>query len=215
MFASIPSLRVCLVALSLFFIWSPLAAAVPHGPAPNKEDAAHLDKRYTSPTVIWPANLTRTPMNVFLQILNTQPNPDPDLIKECVTLDATYVSLTMDNPDLHKIMPWAGTRYRVGYQAFLDTFTRVGLWWTRGPFSIDAIFSDGGGNVTAWGQFEITSNIMQKTITAPWSARAEINEDMKITYFQYMEDTFGTASTFWADGQKEYRADPYGGSVWL
>lgn len=212
MFASMGPLRLYLLALSFILIWSPLATAAPY---PSSEAAtADLEKRYTSPTVIWPANLTRTPLNVFRQILETQPNPDPDLIKDCVALDATYVSLTIDNPNLHQIMPWAGTRYRVGPQAFLDTFTRVGLWWTRGPFSVDVIFAD-GGNVTAWGQFEITSNTMQKTITAPWSARAEVNDAGKITYFQYMEDTFGTASTFWDGGKKEYTADPYGGSVWL
>ncbi|KAJ5950525.1 uncharacterized protein N7479_008938 [Penicillium vulpinum] len=200
-------LRICLVVLSFFFICSPLAAA-----APNPKGG--LEKRYTSPTVIAPSNITRTPLNVFLQILETQANPDPNLIKEYVALDATYVSLTIDNPNLHKIMPWAGTRYQVGPQAFLDTFTRVGLWWTRGPFSIDAIFAD-GGNCTAWGQFEITSNTMQKTITSPWSARAVVNDQGMITYFQYMEDTFGTASTFWADGSKQYRAHPDGGSVWF
>lgn len=208
-------LRLCLLALTFFFICFRMATAAPYqSPSTIDTDKGQLEKRYTSPTVIWPANLTRTPLNVFRQILETQPNPDPDLIKDCVALDATYVSLTVDNPDLHQIMPWAGTRYKVGYQAFLDTFARVGLWWTRGPFSIDVIFAD-GGNCTAWGQFEVTSNTMQKTITAPWSARAEVNDEGKITYFQYMEDTFGTASTFWADGKKEYRADPYGGSVWF
>lgn len=136
---------------NLFFICFPMAAAAPyHSPSKIDTDKGQLEKRYTSPTVIWPANLTRTPLNVFCQILETQPNPDPDLIKDCVALDATYVSLTVDNPDLHQIMPWAGTRYKVGSQAFLDTFTRVGLWWTRGPFSIDVIFAD-GGNCTAWG----------------------------------------------------------------
>ncbi|KAJ5661158.1 uncharacterized protein N7484_000530 [Penicillium longicatenatum] len=214
MFASMGPLRLYLLMSSFILAWSPLATAAPYPSSETTTANDDLDKRYTSPTVIWPANLTRTPLNVFRQILETQPDPDPDLIKDCVALDATYVSLTIDNPNLHQIMPWARTRYRVGPQAFLDTFTRVGLWWTRGPFSIDVIFAD-GGNVTAWGQFEITSNTMQKTITAPWSARAEVNDAGKITYFQYMEDTFGTASTFWDGGEKEYTADPYGGSVWL
>ncbi|KAH7054325.1 hypothetical protein B0J12DRAFT_738865 [Macrophomina phaseolina] len=182
------------------------------------EDSAKLNqfvRRYTSPTPLDPANLTMTHMNTFLQILNIQPNPDPDVIKELVAFDATYVSLTEDNPDLHKILPWAGTRYRVGPQAFLDTFTRVGLWWTRGPFNVESIFTDGQGNLTAWGNFVITSNTMGKTLTAPWSCRAEINGDGLISYFQYMEDTFATTSTFWAEGSKQFCANPFGGCVWF
>lgn len=175
-----------------------------------------LSRRYTSPTALYPQqNATdKSPIEVFTQILNVQPNPDPDLIKSLVAFDATYVSLTFDNPVLHQVMPWAGTRYRVGPQAFIDTFTRVGLWWNRGPFTIQTLFAD-GGNVTAWGEFTVTSNVMQKTISAPWSSRAEVNSEGKITYFQYMEDTFTTSSSFWNQGSKEYSADPFGGSVWI
>lgn len=126
----------------------------------------------TSPTVLYPQNVSNTPLDVFTRILNVQPNPDPDVIRNLVSFDATYVSLTFDNPVLYQIMPWAGTRYRVGPQAFLDTFTRVGLWWQRGPFQIQAIFGD-GGNLTAWGSFTVTSTVMNKTITSPWSAQAE------------------------------------------
>jgi len=181
----------------------------------NPEKLNQFARRYTSPTPLGPANISMTPMNTFLQILNVQANPDPDLIKSLVTYDATYVSLSEDDPQLHEILPWAGTRYRVGPQAFIDTFTRVGLWWTRGPFEIESIFEDYTGNVTAWGQFEVTSNTMGKTVTAPWSSRAVVNEAGMITYFQYMEDTFATTSTFWASGTKEYRADPFGGSVFF
>lgn len=181
----------------------------------NPQALGQFVRRYTSPTPIYPENETMTDMNTFLKVLNVQANPDPDLIKSLVAFDATYVSLTEDNPDLHQIMPWAGTRYRVGPQAFIDTFTRVGLWWTRGPFQIESIFTDGQGNLTAWGNFEITSNTVQKTITSPWSCRATINDDGLISYFQYMEDTFATASTFWAGGSKEYCANPFGGCIWL
>ncbi|KAI0437786.1 hypothetical protein F4803DRAFT_565773 [Xylaria telfairii] len=172
-----------------------------------------LVQRYNSPTPLYPANQTKTDLDTFLKILNVQANPDPDLIKKLVAFDATYVSLSEDNPTLHEILPWAGTHYRVGPQAFIDTFTRVGLWWTRGPFNIESIFTDGQGNLTAWGTFEITSNTLQKTVTSPWSCRAVINSDGLISYFQYMEDTFATVSTFWAAGSKQYCADPFGGCV--
>ena len=34
---------------------------------------------------------------------------DPDVINRFVAPDATYVSLNTEDPELNKIMPWAGT----------------------------------------------------------------------------------------------------------
>lgn len=79
---------------------------------------------------------------------------------------------------------------------------------------MQAIFAD-GGNVTAWGSLTFTSTVMNRTVTGPWAAWAQVNDEGLITFFQYMEDTFLTASSFWDQGLKEYTADPYGGSVWL
>lgn len=181
----------------------------------NPEALRQFMQRYTAPTPIYPANETITEINILLKLLTVQADPDPDLIKSLVAFDATYVSVTEDNPDLHQIMPWAGTHDRVGPQAFINTFTQVGLYWTRGPFQIDALFTDGQGNVTAWGNFELTSNTMKRTVRSPWSVRATVNGDGLVSYFIYMEDTFATASTFWADGSREYCANPYGGCVWV
>jgi hypothetical protein len=35
---------------------------------------------------------------------------DPAVINSIVAPDATYISLNTENPELNKIMPWAGTR---------------------------------------------------------------------------------------------------------
>jgi hypothetical protein len=35
-------------------------------------------------------------------------------VRSPVTEDVTYVSLNYDNPGLHSIMPWGGTRVRAG-----------------------------------------------------------------------------------------------------
>lgn len=188
--------------------------AVPVKELVEDPDKLHeFARRFVAPTMIYPANQTLTDLETFFRVLMVQTDPDPNLLSSLVSFDATYVSLSPDNPELHQIMPWAGTRYRVGYQAFLDTFTRVGLWWTRGPFTVDAIFTDGQGNLTAWGTFDATSNTMGRHVVSPWASRAVVNADGKISYFQWMEDTFATASTFWADGSKQYCADPYGGCV--
>ncbi|KAI1819285.1 hypothetical protein F4861DRAFT_527584 [Xylaria intraflava] len=199
-------------------IWAtlPLGHAVPIADLIGDQGKMkEFARRFVAPTEIYPSNQTLSDLETFLRVLNIQTDPDPDLMAELVAFDATYVSLSPDNPTLHKILPWTGTRYRVGPQAFRDTFTRVGLWWTRGPFTIDAIFTDGRGNLTAWGTFDATSNTVGTHVVSPWSSRAVVNAEGKISYFQWMEDTFATASTFWSNGSKEYCANPYGGCVWL
>ncbi|GME25899.1 hypothetical protein HD806DRAFT_541263 [Neofusicoccum parvum] len=211
-------MRLLIASLASFLVaLLPLSTAVPvHELLEDPQKLDQLTRRFTPPTPVSPANSPKTPINTLLQLLNTQANPDPDLIKSIVAFDATYVSVTGDNPELHALMPWAGTRAKVGPQAFIDTFTRVGLWWRRGPFSMDALFSDaGGGNVSAWGTFTLISRTMNRSCTSPWAVRAEFNGEGLITYFQYMEDTFGTAETFWAGGSKKYCANPYGGCVWM
>ncbi|KAA8647952.1 uncharacterized protein ATNIH1004_003834 [Aspergillus tanneri] len=167
----------------------------------------------SSPPPLGPSDWEHNPLSVFFKVLNTQPDPDYDMLKELVTYDCTYVSLTFDNPILHGVMPWAGTHTNVGPQAFIDIFTRVGLYWERGPFSIDYIFGD-GGNVTAWGSFTATSRTLGKTVISPWAARARVNNENRIFYFQWMEDTFTTASSFWSDNStKEYVSNPQGGTT--
>ena len=160
------------------------------------------------------ANFTKTPLSIFYLVLNTQPDPDWDLLNQIVSFDCTYVSLTYDNPNLHQIMPWAGTHYHTGPQAIVDVFTQVGETWNRGPFTIDFMFGQ-GGNVTAWGMFTAQARTTGTTVISPWAARAQVDEEtMMITDLQWMEDTFTTASSFWDNTtKKRYLAYPGGGSV--
>ena len=44
---------------------------------------------------------------------------NPEVVERLVAGDATYVPLNFDNPELKRIMPWAGTGR--GPQAVLDT----------------------------------------------------------------------------------------------
>jgi len=69
-----------------------------------------------------------------------------------VAEDATYVSLNYDNPDLKKIMPWAGTGK--GPQAFIDTFTRVSQFWQILAFSPEELFG-AGENVAVFGPIHL------------------------------------------------------------
>ena len=51
-------------------------------------------------------------------------------VQALVAPDATYVSLSYDNPDLKRLMPWAGTCQGCA-QAVVDTYTRVSRFWAN------------------------------------------------------------------------------------
>ncbi len=123
--------------------------------------------------------------------------------------DATYVSLNYENAELKKIMPWAGTA--VGPQAIADTYSRVSRYWKNLGFAIEEIF-ESGENVAVFGRFTYQSNTVGKTITSPFSILAKVR-DGKVTYMQFMEDTFRTASSFKTGGSWTLRADPGGPEI--
>ena len=130
-------------------------------------------------------------------------------VKELVASDATYVSLNYDNPELKKLMPWAGAQ--TGPEAVVSTYTRVGRYWKNEGFEIEEIF-EAGENVAVFGRFTYRSTAVGRAITSPFSILAKV-QGGKVTYMQFMEDTFGTASTFRTGGLATYRADPEGGEV--
>ena len=136
---------------------------------------------------------------------------NPDVVHRLVAPDATYVSLNFDNPELRRIMPWAGTR--TGPKAVLDTYTRVNRFWHSEAFKIEELFGQ-GENVAVFGRFTYRSATLGKAVTSPFAILAKVN-DGQITFMQFMEDTFATASTFRSGGVATYRSDPDGGEVTL
>ncbi len=130
-------------------------------------------------------------------------------VKELVAPDATYVSLNYDNPELKKLMPWAGVQ--TGPEAVVSTYSRVGRYWKNEGFEIQEIF-EAGENVAVFGRFTYRSTTVGRAVTSPFSILAKVQAG-KVTYMQFMEDTFGTASTFRTGGTATYRADPDGGEV--
>ena len=95
--------------------------------------------------------MAQTPTEVVTQFLANTTNPM--IVKSLVAEDATYVSLNYDNPDLKKIMPWAGTGK--GPQAFIDTFRRVSQFWQILAFSPEELFG-AGENVAVFGRFTVS-----------------------------------------------------------
>jgi uncharacterized protein len=134
---------------------------------------------------------------------------DPNTVKELCAPDVTYVSLNYTNSDLRKIMPWCGTSH--GPEAILKTFRDVGQFWAVDSFAPEEIFGE-GGNVAVFGRFTYTSTKLQKTVTSPFSILCKV-KDGKITYMQFMEDTFCTASSFRSGGTWKFQSDPQGDEV--
>ena len=151
--------------------------------------------------------MTRTPAEIVRAILA---NPtDLASVSELMAPDATYVSLNYDNPELKRIMPWAGTQ--TGPDAIVGTYARVGRYWKNEGFEIRDMFAS-GGNVAVFGSFTYRSTTLGKAVTSPFSILAKVS-DGRVTYMQFMEDTFGTAGTFRAGSAGTYHSDPDGAAV--
>ena len=135
----------------------------------------------------------------------------PEVVNRLVSSDAVYVSLTFNNPDLKKLMPWAGT-HQDGRTAILKTFQDVNTFWHIEDFKIDTAFGDDGENVALFGSFTTHSVVLDKKFNSPLVVFAKVR-DGQIVFMQYMEDTFGTGSTFHASGVAKYRSNPAGGEV--
>lgn len=136
---------------------------------------------------------------------------NPENVNKLVDEDATYISLNFNNPELKKIMPWAGTSK--GPQAFISTFDRVFKYWNAKNFEVTDIFGN-DDDVAVFGTFTYQSVVTGKTATSPFSIHAKVN-DGKIVYFQFMEDTFATAGTFKLNGEVQFHSNPEGGKVTL
>ena len=151
--------------------------------------------------------MTKTPVEVVQALLAGR--KDITTVRSLCTPNVTYVSLNYSNPDLQKSMPWCGTY--TGPEALVSTFVRVEEFWKLDDFSPEAIFGD-DDHVAVFGSYTLTSTVLGKTTTSPFSIYFKLT-DGKISYMQYMEDTFATSATFRSGGTWTFRSDPAGGEV--
>ena len=121
---------------------------------------------------------------------------DPDVVHSLVAPDATYVSLNTENTELKKILPWAGTSH--GPQAFLDNLGTMFTRWENQAFNVTAMFAS-DENVAVFGDFRYKSHSLGKVVTSPFSILVKV-VDGKVTYLQFLEDTYATAASFRVDG---------------
>lgn len=149
----------------------------------------------------------RDPIDVVRTILATP--TDPEIVGRLVAEDATYVSLNYANPELKKLMPWCGTGH--GPNGIVDTFAKVGRFWRADAFEFLDVFGS-GENVAVFGRFTYTSTKIGRSVTTPFAILAKVKHG-RLTFMQFMEDTFATAMSFRTRGVWHFESDPDGGEV--
>jgi uncharacterized protein len=131
------------------------------------------------------------------------------VLSKLMTPDATYVSLNFDNPELKKIMPWAGTHK--GPEALPEVFLGIQRFWKTLNFKVtDAI--EQGSRVALFGSFTYKSNVTAKEITSPFGLLARFEGD-KVAYIQFLEDSYGTSGSFRTGGAARFHSDPSGKEI--
>ena len=148
-----------------------------------------------------------SPTEVLSSILK---NPaDIEHVRSLVAPDVTYVSLNYDNPDLKKIMPWAGTSR--GPESIVKTFVDVSRYWQVQSFEPEALF--GSETYAAmFGRFTYKSAVLSKVVTTPFAVFAKVEHGV-CTYLQFMEDTFATSASFRSGGSWIFQSNPNGEEV--
>jgi ketosteroid isomerase-like protein len=134
---------------------------------------------------------------------------DPEVVSRLVAPDATYVSLNTDDPELQKIMPWAGTSH--GPQAFLDNLGTMFTRWENQAFNVTTMFAS-DENVAVFGDFRYRSHSLGKVVSSPFSIFLKV-VDGQVTYLQFLEDSYATASSFRKSGSWTIQTEPNAESI--
>lgn len=95
------------------------------------------------------------------------------------------------------------TTVPAGPQAIIDTFATVNRIWANEAFEIQTLFG-AGEDVAVFGSFTYRSRSLGQVSVSPFSIWCKVNEDGKVTYMQFMEDTLGSTDSFKKGGQKKY-----------
>lgn len=136
-------------------------------------------------------------LSVVMEFLaNTAPDKVEAAAERLAAPDATYVSLNFDNPELRKILPWTGTNK--GPKAFSRLFLQLADYWKTEDFTVTTQIAS-GENVAIFGSFTYRSMTVDHVFTSPFSIHAKVR-DGKMIYFQFMEDTYASASSFRQSG---------------
>jgi uncharacterized protein len=134
---------------------------------------------------------------------------NPEVVRKLIADDAVYVSLNPDHPELTRILPWAGTNH--GPDSFTDALGTMFTWWENQKFDVTDAFGD-GDRAAVFGNFRYRSHTQNKIAASPFAILVR-STNGKISYLQFMEDTYATAASFRSDGAWTVHADPNGSPI--
>ena len=83
--------------------------------------------------------------------------------------------------------------YKPRATAIVDVFNGIGKVWETKAFEVKDVIAN-EKSIATFGSFTYKTRTLGKEITSPFALLAKVTGD-KISYIQFMEDTFGTAST--------------------
>ena len=133
--------------------------------------------------------MTPSPAQV-IQTLLASP-VDLAVVESVTTPDVIYVSLSENNPELNRYLPWAGTNK--GPESIVRAFEAMGRVWETKAFEIRDVMEQ-GDKVALFGSFTYRGRESGQEITSLFSLVAKVR-DGRIYYVQFLEDTFGTSGT--------------------
>src|SRR5258705_13353786 len=121
----------------------------------------------------------KTTLEVLQSLISNPTNIEH--VRSLTTEDVTYVSLNFDNPELHKVLPWAGTNR--GPQSIVDAFNGIGRVWETKAFEIKDVIAN-EASVAMFGSFTYKTRKLGKEITSPFSVLTKVT-DGRISYIQF------------------------------
>ncbi|WP_458098425.1 nuclear transport factor 2 family protein [Roseomonas sp. WA12] len=151
--------------------------------------------------------MTNRPVDIVRRLLENRTNDE--IVRKLVTDDAVYISLNFENSELKTLLPWVGTTQGPrAADAIIDMFSSASFYWDVEDFVITDIFGV-GDHVAAFGRLSYRSGTLGKLATSPFAVHAKVT-DGQVSYLQFFEDTYATASTFRARGSWYVHSDPEG-----
>ena len=148
--------------------------------------------------------MPQSPKEVLSAILADPTNPEN--VGSLVASDATYVSLNFDNPELKRVMPWAGTS--TGSAGIVETFVDVARYWNERDLEQIALFGD-DRYAAVFGRMTYRSTVLGKPVVSPFCVYVEVVDGI-CRHMQFMEDTFATTNSFRKGGEWIISSDPTG-----
>ena len=151
--------------------------------------------------------MTQSPKDVLRAILADPTNPEN--VRRLMAPDATYVSLNFCDPELKRVMPWAGTSK--GPDGIVQTFVDVARYWNERDLEEIALFGD-DRHAAVFGRMTYRSTVLGKEVVSPFCVYVEVVEGI-CRHMQFMEDTFATTNSFRSGGEWVIRSNPNGEEI--